>query len=827
MRTLIQDLRFSFRLLAKSPGFAAVAVLTVGLGIGANSVIFNLVNLLFLRPLPVERSEELVFVYNQVPNAPYPYDLSYPDYVDYRDTNQAFSGLTAYKPRAFNLSSGGTNERVYGEIVTGNYFDVLGVQAVEGRTFLPEEDEVPGRNPVVVVSHSFWENRFGATPDIVGETLRLNGVSFNVVGVAPEGFNGLFMVGFTPALWVPTMMAEAVTPGSGREMLDLRDRRWLRVVGRLDSGVSIDRAESAMTTLAQQLELQYPESNKGVGIQLFPEREARPAPGSTGLLAFAMAVFMALVGMVLLIACANVANLLLARATGRSREIAMRLALGASRWRLIRQMLTESVVLALLGGVAGLLIAIWGGRVLAGIPLPTDIPFLFDLTPDARLLTFTFVLSFMTGVVFGLAPALRWSRPDLVPALKGEGTGSAAGSSRSRLRNALVVAQVAVSLVVLVGAGLFLRSLQNAYEIDPGFEPDNMLLLSLDPTLNDYDVTKREQFFQRLAERAESLPEVESVSYAGPILLDFIAESVGIVIEGRETRAEEEEINILYSLVGPDYFDTMKTSIVRGRGFDEQDRPSAPPIVIVNETMAERYWPGEDALGKRVRLTGPMAKREPERALMEVVGIAADGKYRSLGENPTAYLFLPMYQRPTSNAVTLLARTSVDPLRSAGPLRGEIRALDENLPVFNIKTMHEHMNSTLLGAKIAAGVVGTFGLLGLVLAAVGIYGVLSYAVSQRTREIGLRLVLGAKRFDTIKLVVGQAVLLTSAGMAIGLAGAFGLSRIASNLLYGVSATDPVIFATVSAILVGVSIIAAVVPTWRAMRVDPIVALRYE
>jgi predicted permease len=490
-------------------------------------------------------------------------------------------------------------------------------------------------------------------------------------------------------------------------------------------------------------------------------------------------------------------------------------------------MLTESVVLALLGGVAGLLIAVWGSRLLAGIRLPTDIPFLFDLSPDVRLLTFTFVLSLLTGVVFGLAPALRWSRLDLVPSLKGEGTGSAAGSSRSRLRNALVVAQVAVSLVVLVGAGLFLRSLQNANEIDPGFEPDNMLLLSLDPALNDYDPTRREQFFRRLVERAESLPGIESVSYAGPVLLDFIAESVGVVIEGREARAEEEEIAILYSLVGPDYFETMKTPIVRGRGFEEHDDPNAPPVTIVNETMAERYWPGEDALGKRVRLTGPMAKRDPERAIMEVVGIAADGKYRSLGENPVAYLFLPMYQRPAPNAVTLLARTTGDPLRLASPLRGEIRGLDENLPVFNIKTMHEHMNATLLGAKIAASVVGTFGLLGLVLAAVGIYGVLSYAVSQRTREIGLRLALGAKRFDTLKLVVGQAVLLTAVGMAIGLAGAFALARVASNLLYGVSATDPVIFATVSAILAGVSLVAAAVPAWRAIRVDPIVALRYE
>ncbi len=827
MSTLLQDIRFALRTLAKSPGFTAVAVLSIGLGIGAVSAVFNLANLLFLRPLPVERSEELVFVYNQVPDAPYPYDLSYPDYKDYRDGNPVFSGLAAYKPRALNMSADGQNERIYGEIVTGNYFDVLGVEARLGRTFLPEEDQAPGRSPVAVLNHTFWENRLGARRDVIGETLRLNGVNYTIVGVAPKGFSGLFVTGFSPALWVPVMMSNEVSPGSGDEMLELRDRRWLRVVGRLKPRVSVDEARSAMATMAQQLELQYPASNKGVGIQIYPEREARPAPGSARILALAMTVFMAIVGMVLLIACANVANLLLARATGRTREIAMRLALGASRWRLVQQMLTESVLLAILGGVTGLLLAVWGGRLLAGIELPTDVPFLFDLSPDARLLGFTFALSLLTGIVFGLVPALRLSRPDLIPALKGEGTGMARGRSRSRLRSALVIAQVAVSLVVLVAAGLFLRSLQNSADIDPGFESDRVLLMSLEPALNSYDDTQQEQFYRRLTERAESISGVESASFAGPLPLGFIAESVGVVIEGREVREEEEELAILNSLVGPDYFETMKTSILRGRGFNERDDQNGRPVAVINETMAERFWPDQSPLGKRFQITGPLAQRSPDRALVEVVGVAADGKYRSLGESPTAYMFLPLYQRPATNAVTLLLRTAGPPFQAAGPIRAEIHTLDENLPIFNVQTMNEHMSGSLMGAQIAASVIGTFGLLGLLLAAVGIYGVLSYAVSQRSREIGLRMALGAKRLDTIQLVVGRGMALTAVGIVIGLAGAFAVTRVASSLLYGVSATDPLIFATVSAILATVSLVAATVPAWRALRVDPMVSLRCE
>jgi predicted permease len=465
---------------------------------------------------------------------------------------------------------------------------------------------------------------------------------------------------------------------------------------------------------------------------------------------------------------------------------------------------------------------------LAAVELPTDIPFFFDLGADVQLLGFAVVVTFATGVVFGLVPALKLSRPDLIPALKGEGTGSARGVTRSRLRSSLVVAQVAVSVVVLVGAGLFLRSLQRASEIDPGFDPDHLLLMSVDPTLNGYDETRSEQFYRLLRERAESVAEVEAASFAAPLPLDFFAESVGIAIEGRETRGEEEdELVSLYSLVGPKYFETTGTAVVRGRDFTEQDDSSGRPVVIVNETFAELYWPGEDPLHKRLHLKGPMAERDSEKAAVEVIGIVADGKYRSLDENPIGYLFLPLYQRPATNAVTLLMRTTVHPLGAAGTLRAQVRAIDENLPVFDIGTMNEHIASSFMATQMAARIVGLFGVIGLALAAVGLYGIVSYTVSHRTREIGLRMALGATRAGTLALVVKQAAVVTLIGVTLGLGAGFALARVASSLLYGVSATDPTIFTSVTVLLLAVGLMASAVPAWRAMRIDPITALRYE
>jgi predicted permease len=679
-----------------------------------------------------------------------------------------------------------------------------------------------------VLSHAFWESRFGADPEVVGTEIQLNGVSFTVVGVAPKGFTGLFIVGFSPAAWVPLMMADQVTPGSGREMLQLRNRRWLRVVGRLSDGAGVEKTQAALANLARGLELEYPDTNKGVGIQVYPEREARPAPGTATMLTLAMTVLMAIVGMVLLVACANVANLLLARATARNREIALRQALGAGRWRLVRQMLTESVVLATFGGLGGLVLAVWGSRLLAAVELPTDIPFYFDLGADLRLLSFAVVVTFATGVVFGLIPALKLSRPDLVPSLKGEGIGSTSGGSRSRLRSGLVVTQVAVSMVVLIGAGLFLRSLQKASEIDPGFNPDHLLLMSVDPTLNGYDRTRSEQFYRLLRERSESIAEVEVASFATPLPLDFFAESVGIAIEGREARpGEDDELVSLYSLVGPSYFETMETAVLRGRGFTEQDDSNGSPVAIINESFAELYWPGEDPLHKRIHLEGPMAERDPGRATVEVIGVVADGKYRSLDENPVGYLFLPLYQRPATSAVTLLTRTTANPLGPARALRAEIRSIDENLPVFDIETMNEHVESSFMATQMAANLVGLFGVIGLALAGVGLYGVVSYSVSHRTREIGLRMALGATRSGTLGMVVKQAAVVTLIGVIFGLGAGIALARVAASLLYGVSAADPVVFTAVTALLLAVGLMASAVPAWRATRIDPITALRYE
>ncbi|MGB7921789.1 MAG: ABC transporter permease [Pyrinomonadaceae bacterium] len=820
--TLWQDLRYGFRMLWKNPAFTVVAVLTLAFGIGANSAIFSGVSAIVLRPMPVEEPERLVSLF-EVHSDQEGYDsFSYPDYVEYRDQSRSFEGILGYRLVQAALSSNDQNDTIWGELVTGNYFDVLRVRPALGRAFLPEEDKTPGAHPVVVLGYGFWQRRFASDPTLVGKPITLNGQAYTVVGIAPREFMGTKFA-LSMDFWVPMMMQAQIMRGDN-ERLTARTDHWFDVMGRLKPGVSYEQAETEMTTIAQRLEQAYPvERDKNGRVIVRSEIEGRfDEDASTVNLSSGLA--MGLISMVLLIACANVANLLLARAITRRREIAIRLALGASRLRLIRQLLTESVMLSLMGGALGLLLAYWATDWMQGfIPvLPYTIA--LDFSPDMRALGFTLVVSLLTGVIFGLAPALQASNPNVVPVLKGETLVPKAGFRRFTMRNILVISQVALSLVVLVCGGLFIKSARNAQAIDPGFKTENALALSVNPSLLGYTDEQGKQFYERLVERVEALPGVRAASVSSLLPLGDSSSARGpVVAEGQEGPMTNNDggANVLTNFVGPKHFETLQIPLMQGRDFSWRDRMDAPGVIIVNETMARRLWPGEDAVGKRVKISG-----EPDAPYLEVVGVAKDGKYRSLGENQRPYMYLPMLQnyRP---GMTLLVRTEGDPKGIVSSIRQQVQTLDSRLPVYDIKTLKEHMTYALWTTRMGAELSTTFGLLALLLAATGLYSVMAYSVSQRTREIGIRMALGAQRRDVLRLVTGQGMTLALIGVALGLGAAFVVTRILSSLLYGVSATDTVIFIGIPSLLAAVALIACYIPARKATKVDPMVALRYE
>jgi predicted permease len=816
MQTLWQDLRYSLRLLAKRPGFTAIAVITLALGIGANTAIFSLVNTVLLRPFPVTRPDELYSVWvtgkNEAISA-----FSYPGYVDFRDRNDVLTGLYATRIAPMSLSRSGNNERLWGYLVSGNYFEVLGVNGVQGRTFTADDDRARLASPVAVLSYGCWKRRFGADPATIGRDVLINGHSFKIIGVTPEGFNGTEMI-YTPEIWVPMMMQEWIEPGNS--WLERRTTQNIFTTGRLKPGVSLQQAEASLNVLAAQLGKEYPDTDEGQTIQLMPPGFI--IPSIRGAFVSLTAILMATVGLVLLIACTNLASLLLARATERRREIAIRLAMGASRRRLVRQLLTESALLALMGGIFGVMLALWIIDLVVALKPPLDVPVTLELHLDWRVLVFSLFVSLITGIVFGLVPALQATNPDLVPALRDASLQT--GARRSRLRSGLVVVQIALSLVLLIAAGLVLRALGQLQTMNPGFAVENGLKMSFDLGLQGYDQTRGQEFYRQLIERVDRVPGVRSATLTDLFPLSINYSSNGVHIEGQAPVRGADVPNSMVASVGLQYFATMGIPMLAGRDFSETDTDKAPRVVVVNEAFARRFFPEagsvEEVIGKRFSF------RSAEGPFVQIVGIARDGKYWNIGETPTSFVYSPLRQSYNSGA-TLAVRTTGDPKALAGVIRGTVAELDATLPVYDVKTFAEHLSFSLFPARVVATLLVSFGGLALLLAAVGIYGVTAYSVSQRTREIGIRMALGAARADILKLMLSHGLKLASIGLVIGLAAAFALTRLMESVLYGVSATDALTFVSISVLLEGVVLAASFIPARRALAVDPMVALRYE
>ena len=811
METLLHDIRFGFRQLMKQPGFAALAIISMALGIGANTSIFSLVDTALLRPLAVKEPSQLVELYGRLHNGADWSLQSYPNYKEYRDRSTVFSGLFVYRVVVSSLTVNKSSQRVWGYLVSGNYFDVLGVKPALGRGFLPEEDQTPDSHPVAVISYNCWQHRFGGDPQIVGKIVEFNSRPFTVVGVGPKGFIGT-EVAYEPEMFIPVMMAKTIEPGS--TWIDKRDSNNLFTVGRLKPSVSVAQAKAELETLTAQLAKDYP-VNVGRGIRLGKPGLFIPDIANS---VFAFTGVLAAVGaLVILLACVNLASLLLARATERRREIAVRLAIGASRQRLVRQLLTESLLISLSGGAAGVFLASAINSAVRGIRLPSDVTLLFDLRTDWRVLSFALLLSIGTGILFSLIPALQSSKPQLVPALKDES--SMAGFRRSRLRNFLVVAQVSLSLILLISAGLIVRSLQAAQKMRPGFNPENAVAISFDVSLQGYNEERGRAFQKQMLERAQALPQIENAALTDYLPLGLNYNDSTIYVEGTEFKGASTLPIAIPIESSPGYFDVMGIPL-RGRDFRDDENKKESRVAIVNQTFAKKFFNGQDPIGRRFNWHGP---KDP---FFEIVGVVPDGKYNSLGEDPKPALYTPLY-RDYSGAVTLVARTRGDPRQVLIALRGEVRKLDPSISVYAAKTLKEHMSTSLFPARMAAIALGSFGVLALVLAAVGIYGVMSHVVAGRTREIGLRMALGAQLSEVQKLILKQGMFLASIGSLGGLLIAFGGARMMKSLLYGVSASDPVTFTCVALLLLTVALLACWVPARRASRVEPMIALRAE
>jgi macrolide transport system ATP-binding/permease protein len=817
VESLLTDLRYALRSMARRPGFTLAAVLSLALGIGANTTVFGLVDVLLLRTLPVADPGRLVRLYTldaRHPGAPMPM-VSHLNWKDYREQARSFTGILGYDTNPISVVTGGEAFMTTGQLVSENYFQLLGVHPRLGRTFSLEEATKLGAHPVVVVSDHFWRQQLGADPAAVGRTIKLDGHPYTVIGVAPEGFSGCDL-GLQSDLWVPMSMNRQISPDPSVNWYETRRGLFIFAVGRLRPGVTLAAARAEMTAIARRLEQDYAQANKGRTVVMTPLPQATLPPGQREKLTGASWMLLGIVALVLLIACANVANLLLARALSRRREIAVRLSQGAGRGRLVRQLLTESLLLALLGGAAGLLLMIWADRALVAFLASLPNPVTIELGVDLRVLAFTLAVSVLTGLVFGLAPALQSTRPQLVTALKTQAAAAPAAAVRGMgLRGALVAGEVGLALVVLIAAGLFLRSLAAAQRIDPGYDTGRLLTMSFDAGLYGLDQGRGEQLFRAVRERVAALPGVEAaaLAQAGPMQLSVTR---SVFLEGQEN--PDNGLLVQVDAVDPAFFRTMGVPVVAGRGFLEADRQGAPAVALVNRTLAGKYWPHQDAVGKRFHFHGTPP--------IEVVGVARDAKYTDLAEEPQPYVYLPLAQNYAAG-VTLMVRASQRPAALLPAVERQVHALAPGMPLVGAGTLADTIETSLWAPRLAASLLGLFAALALALAAVGIYGVMSFSVAQRSRDIGIRMALGARRGKVMSMIVGQGMVQVACGLAGGFAVALAGSRLAASLLIATSPTDPVAFAATPLLLALIALLALYAPARRATRVDPTLALRSE
>jgi predicted permease len=836
MSGLWADFRLALRVFFKTPGFAAIVVVTLALGTGANTAIFSLLDQVLLRLLPVERPDRLVVL-----SAPGPFrgwsnvqsdtvlPVSDPMYQGLRDRTPVFSGVLAHYPTPLHVSIEGKTDNVSGDMVSGTYFEVLGLRPARGRLFTPQDDRVASGHPVVVLGYGLFQSRFGGDPGIVGRAVSINDHPMTVVGVAPPGFDGI-EVGSVSDVYVPLSMQQEVQPTWGKRLGDWRSR-WLMCMARLKDGVSLTEARAAANVVYKQLieeDLQHMEAPSERAKTLFRQKSLELLPGGRGTSFLRdqsrtpLLVLMGMVGLVLLIACANVAGLLLARAAARHKEVAVRLALGAGRLRIVRQSLVESLTLSLAGGLVGLLMAVWVGQALIHALPYEQAARAFSSAPDLRVGLFTLTLSVLAGVGFGLLPALRASRADVAPALKSEASAVVGGRGHFRLRKGLVVSQVALSLLLLIGAGLFARSLMNLRALDPGFRVEHLYAFRVDPDLNGYNFTHRVEVFRRIQEEVAAEPGMTSVSGADISLLSGDRARSTIRVEGYESK-EGEDMSPNFNDVAPGFFSTLGIPLVAGRGFRPTDVLAAPRVAVVNEAFARYFFKSESPIGRRFALAG----RTPNGFNVEIVGVVRDGKSASLREKTKRFVYLPYMQEEEVGGLTFYVRSFLEPDVVGTRLRAAVRKVDPMLPVTDLKTMAAQVGESLFVERMTAALSAAFGLLATILAAIGLYGVMSYAVAMRTREIGLRVALGADRRAVLLLVLREVAVLTTIGVAIGLPGGYGLGRLVEAQLFGLAARDPLTFAVATTALLATAFIAGWVPAARASRVDPMTALRYE
>lgn len=830
----MQDLRYGVRMLLNRPGFTAVVVLVLALGIGANSAFFSVVSAVLLRPVPWEDPERIVNVWET--NLKRGEDnalVSAVNFLDWRDQNHVFEHVAGWRFLYLNLTGRGEPERVQGLTVSPSYFPLLRVNPALGRTFLPEEEQ-PGHGKVAILSYGLWQHRFGSDPGIIGQQIAVEGEPYTVVGVLPSDFRIFRVLNRELDIYIPLtldhtqlsregMTAESGTRGDSEQIMF--------VYARLKPGVLPEQARAEMETIYRRLEQEYPKTNSGQGVKLV----SLPDQWSEGFRP-TLLMLLATVGFVLLIACANAANLLLARTTVRQREMAIRAALGASRLRLIRQSLTESLLMALLSGAAGLLIAYWGIDLLNGLIPYTAVNRAGEFRLNLSVLGFTLMISLLTGVVFGLAPALQSSKVDLTESLKGGGKGAHSGARGGRLRNLLVVSEITLAMVLLIGAGLMIRSLLSLHAVDRGLDTDNVLTMQVFLPRAKYPGGRQvASFYQRVLQRVQTLPGVESAAAINYPPLGLISPTVPFIIEGRTPPTPEEAPVARYAVISPEYFRAVGIPLLAGRQFTEQDADEARGVVVISAGMADRFWPHEDPVGKQIKAQFPEMKAywvpESKNLPLTIVGVVGNVKQDGIMGVPQddlnlPQIYLPYLQNPSS-IMHLIVRTPSDPTRWADTVRREVYAVDNDQPVFDIKTMDDVAAESFSRPRVLTSLLGAFAALALVLAAAGIYGVMSYSITQRTHEIGIRMALGAERRDILKLIVRQGMTLTLTGVAVGLIAAFAVTRVMSSLLYGVGATDPITFMGVSVLLTGVAFAACYMPARKATKVDPMIALRYE